>query len=101
MISLSCDAAISGSAGAVAEAVSLAAAGPGAAAGSPDALDVMFELFDEEPLIGDNAFHQIADRNDADEFLVFENREMAHGLCGHDGHAFLNRLIKPCVDDPR
>jgi len=61
----------------------------------------MFELFDCELLIGDNSFDHIADRNDADELLMFENREMAHGLRGHDGHAFLNRLIKSRTDDSR
>ena len=64
-------------------------------------LDVMFELLDRKLLIGDNAFHHIANRNDTRKFIIFEHREMAYGFCRHDGHAFFNRLIKPRANDCR
>src|SRR6266511_4005022 len=59
--------------------------------GSPVALDVMFELFDNELLITDNAFHHVANRNYTNQSFTFEHRKMAHGFRGHHSHAFLDR----------
>ena len=53
-------------------------------------MDVMFELFDNELLITNNAIHHVANRNYADQSSTFEHREMAHCFCGHYGHAFLH-----------
>ena len=40
----------------------------------------MFELLDDEFLIADDAFDQIADRNHADQALAFKHRQMTYGL---------------------
>jgi hypothetical protein len=65
--------------------------GPGARASrSPVTVDVMFQLFDNELLITNNAIHHVANRNYADQLSMFEHREMAHGPCSHYGHAFLH-----------
>jgi hypothetical protein len=53
----------------------------------------MRELFDDELLISDPALDQIADRHDANQFTMIEDREMAYAFIGHHGHAFLYRLL--------
>jgi len=50
----------------------------------------MFELFDNELLITDNAFHHVANRNYTNQSFTFEHRKMAHSFCGHYSHAFLD-----------
>jgi hypothetical protein len=57
---------------------------------SPAALDEMFELFDNEFLITDNAFYHVANRNYPNQSSTFEHRKMTHGFCGHHSHAFLD-----------
>ena len=57
------------------------------------ALNVMFELFDDELLIVNDVLDQIANRYDSDEFLVLEHGKMTHSPSSHDAHAFLNGLI--------
>jgi hypothetical protein len=41
-------------------------------------MDEMFKLFDNEPLITDNAFHHVANRNYTNQLSTFEDRKMAH-----------------------
>ena len=47
---------------------------------SPVAMNEMFELFDNELLITDNAFHHVANRNYTNQSFTLEHREMAHSL---------------------
>jgi len=57
---------------------------------SPVAMDEMFELFDNEFLITDNAIHHVANRNYTDQPSTFEHWKMTHSFCGHHSHAFLD-----------
>ena len=57
---------------------------------SPVAMDEMFELFDNELLITDNAFHHVANRNYTNQSFTLEHREMAHCFGGHHSHTFLD-----------
>ena len=56
----------------------------------PVTTDVMFELFDSELLIINDATHHVANRHYANESSVFEHREMAHCSYRHYGHAFFD-----------
>ena len=68
---------------------------------SPVAVEVLFELLDNEFLIRDNALHHVANRNEANKMCIFEHREMTHSLRGHNGHAFLDGLVRSRKDDLR
>src|SRR5262245_22855020 len=57
---------------------------------SPVAMNEMFELFDNELLITDNAFHHVANRNYTNQSFTLEHREMAHCFGGHHSHTFLD-----------
>ena len=45
--------------------------------------DVAHELFDYELLVGDDRLHDIADRDETDEFSVFDDGKMAGAFFGH------------------
>ena len=53
----------------------------------------MLKLLDQELLIVDDAVDHVADRDDADQLAIFEDRKMAHGSDRHEGHAFVDRLV--------
>ena len=62
-------------------------------------MNVVLQLLNDEFLILDDAFYQIADRYDADHFVSFEHREMTHAPVRHEGHAFLDGLFGPRTCD--
>jgi hypothetical protein len=51
------------------------------------ALNVVFKLIKSEFVFGNYMLEQIADGNNADQFCVFDYRQMTHALVGHQGHA--------------
>ncbi len=53
-------------------------------------VDVMLELIDHETLVADDAFHQIADGDDADHLLAVHHRQMSEAFFGHQRHAFFD-----------
>ena len=52
--------------------------------------DVMLELFNDEVLITDDVFDQVAYRNDPNQLFLVEDREMPYGFFGHDSHTFFD-----------
>ncbi len=48
------------------------------------AADVTHELLDDELLVGNDRFDDIADGNETNEFAVFHNGKMAGALLGHE-----------------
>lgn len=63
--------------------------------------NVVFELFDHELLVIDDRFDQVADRDDADQSIVFQDRKVADTLLGHDGHTLLGRPCQFGVENTR
>src|SRR5437870_4378874 len=62
------------------------------------AVDVVFELFDDELLLGNNRLDEIADRDDADQPPAVHDRQVPNPPLGYDGHAFLNALVQASTD---
>jgi len=65
----------------------------------PLPVNVVFKLLNDEFLITDDTFHEVADRHDANHFFSFEHGQMAHKLVTHEGHALLDRLFGPHTYD--
>ncbi len=59
------------------------------------------KLINDKCLIADDIFHQIPNGNHSYDFSLFDNRKMAHGLFGHDGHAVFYGLIRSRKNDVR
>ena len=55
--------------------------------------DVVFELFDDELLLGNNRLDEIANRDEADQPPTVQDRQMANPPLSYDAHAFLNALV--------
>lgn len=62
--------------------------------GSSAADDVALEVVDVELLVGDDVLDDVTDADEADELVVFHDREVALTLFGHDGHAFVDRGVR-------
>jgi len=45
--------------------------------------DVTYELFDHELLVGDDRLNDVADRDETNEFSVFNDGKMARAFFGH------------------
>src|SRR6478735_8403996 len=56
------------------------------------ASDVALKLVDGLLLVGDDPLHQITDGENPHYLVVFQDREVAHPLVGHDGHALVDRV---------
>src|ERR1017187_10885786 len=56
--------------------------------------DVVLELVDNELLLGDNVFNQIADGNQADELALVDDRKVPQPVFRHKRHTFLACLIR-------
>ena len=53
-------------------------------------VNIVLELFDDVLLLADDRLHEVTDRDDADDLLVIENRQVAHGFRRHKAHTFLD-----------
>ena len=51
------------------------------------AVNVVFKFVDNEFLLRDYTFEQIADRDNSHHFVAFEHRQMPHTLLSHQSHA--------------
>lgn len=71
----------------------------GSGLGTVTAGDVVFQFVDGEFLIGDDGFNDIADGDDSDEFVVLYDGQVSDAFVGHEGHAFLKRLVGSDVED--
>src|SRR5262245_50662963 len=60
--------------------------------------DIALELFDDELLVGDDRFDEVADGDHANEFAIFDDRQVAGALFGHQGHAFFDGLIEMSIN---
>src|SRR5262249_17805638 len=63
------------------------------------AADVVLQLLNRVSLDGNDPVHQISDRNQTDDLLVFDDRKVAHALSGDDFHAFIDSSIRFHSDD--
>jgi hypothetical protein len=57
------------------------------------ASNVVFELFDDELLLDNNRLDEIANRDEADQPPMVQDRQVANPPLGYDAHAFLNALV--------
>src|SRR4029453_7112349 len=55
--------------------------------------DVVLELFDDEPLLGDRGLDQVADRDEADQPIAVHDGKVAQPVFGHQRHALLAGLV--------
>ena len=66
---------------------------------APLTRDVMFELLDDEFLLGDDLPHQISDGNKADQLAAVQDGQMAQPVFRHQHHAFLAGLVGSYIHD--
>jgi|GEM_PF-3116170 len=55
----------------------------------------MNQLLDRKFLVTNNIFNQITNRDDSNEFVLVNNREMANLFIGHHSHTFIHCLLGP------
>jgi len=65
------------------------------------ARDIFLWLFDGKFLFGDDLFDHIPDSDDADQLLIFEDRQMPDVFGGHQGHTFFESIIRTYIEDFR
>jgi hypothetical protein len=63
--------------------------------------DVILQAANGDFLVRDDGFDEVADADDADEFVLFKDREMADVFVSHQGHAFLDGVIGADKEDLR
>jgi hypothetical protein len=51
-----------------------------------------FELLDDEFLLGDDVFHQVADGDETDQLALVHDGQMSHASFRHRRHAFFAGL---------
>src|ERR1051326_3652097 len=69
--------------------------------GEISAFDVLLQLLDSELLLADDRLDEIANRDDPDQTALFQNRQVAYALVGHDRHALLDALVEARIEDVR
>jgi hypothetical protein len=58
------------------------------------AADVILEMRDRRALARNDVLNQVADRNDANNFVSLENRQMTKAFVGHDAQAFFYAFVR-------
>src|SRR6267378_8519380 len=56
--------------------------------------DVVLQVLDGFFLLGDHPLHEVANRNDAEHFIVLDDRKMTYAVSGHDVHALVHGLAR-------
>jgi hypothetical protein len=69
--------------------------------GSSSAADIALELFNDELLLGNDGFYEIANGNHATYFACFDNRQMTDPYLGHQGHTLFDILLRLRIGNTR